>query len=133
MDTSMIDQQYMQLQNEFQDVANSVQGLAQKMQAAQQAGDDNAKEWLLDLKQIALDIKDEQMQVNSLLQTIHGFVENASQQMPVQQMPVQQMPAQAAAPAQGGMFGGFLHGGFGQAMMMGAGIGLGDDLINSIF
>jgi uncharacterized phage infection (PIP) family protein YhgE len=135
MDTSMIDQQYTQLQNEFNDVAQSVQGLAAKMQAAQQAGDDNAKEWLLDLKQIALDIKDEQMQVNALLQEIHSFVQNAAQQMPVQQMPVQQMPAQGAAPAMGGggMFGNFLHGGFGQAMMLGAGVGLGDDLINSIF
>lgn len=126
----MIDQQYSQLQNEFQDVAQSVQGLAQKMQAAQQAGDDNAKEWLLDLKQIALDIKDEQMQVNALLQEIHGFIEGAAQQMPMQQ----QVQAPAAAPAMGGgMFGGFLHGGFGQAMMAGAGIGIGDELIQSIF
>jgi hypothetical protein len=31
------------------------------------------------------------------------------------------------------MFGGFLGGGFGRAMEMGAGIGLGEDLINSIF
>ena len=128
MDTSMIDQQYAQLQNEFNDVAQSVQGLAAKMQAA---GDDNAKEWLLDLKQIALDIKDEQMQVNALLQEIHGFVESAAQQMPMQQM---QAPAGAPAMAGGGgMFGGFLHGGFGQAMMAGAGIGIGDELIQSIF
>ena len=33
----------------------------------------------------------------------------------------------------GGMFGGFLGGGFGRAMEMGAGIGLGEDIINSIF
>jgi hypothetical protein len=33
----------------------------------------------------------------------------------------------------GGMFGGLLGGGFGRAMEMGAGIGLGEDLINSIF
>jgi hypothetical protein len=32
-----------------------------------------------------------------------------------------------------GLFGGMLGGGFGQAMMAGAGIGLGEDLINSIF
>jgi len=131
MDTSTIDQEYGQLQAEFQDVAKSVQALAEKMQAAEQAADSNAKEWLLDLKGIALDIKDEQMQVNVLLQAIHGFVQNAASQMPVQPM-----QAPAAAPAQaggGGMFGGFLHGGFGQAMMAGAGIGLGDNLINSIF
>ena len=127
----MIDQEYGQLQTEFQDVATSVQGLAEKMQAAQQAGDANAKEWLLDLKQIALDIKDEQMQVNALLQAIHGFVQNAAEQMPVQQ--VQAPAAMPAQPGMGGMFGGLLHGGFGQAMMAGAGIGIGDNLINSIF
>ena len=33
----------------------------------------------------------------------------------------------------GGMLGGFLNSGFGRAMEMGAGIGLGEDLINSIF
>jgi uncharacterized phage infection (PIP) family protein YhgE len=127
----MIDQEYGQLQAEFQDVAKSVQTLAEKMQAAQAAGDTNTKDWLLDLKQIALDIRDEQMQVNSLLQAIHGYVQNAATQMPVQQV-----EAPAAAPAQaggGGLFGGLLHGGFGQAMMAGAGIGLGDNLINSIF
>jgi hypothetical protein len=81
MDTSTIDQAYQQLQTEFQDVANSIQTLAQKLQAAGQAGDTNAREWLLDLKQIALDVKDEQIQVNGLLQAIHTFVDNSHQQL----------------------------------------------------
>lgn len=128
----MIDQEYAQLQTEFQEVANSVQALAEKMQAAQQAGDANAKEWMLDLKQIALDIKDEQMQINALLQAIHGFVQNEANQMPMQ--PQYQAPVPAPPqPGAGGMFGGFLHGGFGQAIVAGAGIGIGDNLINSIF
>ena len=121
MDTASIDQAYGQLQAEFQDVAKSVQELAGKLQAASAAGNSDAKEWLLDLKQIALDVKDEQVQVNELLQNIHGYVANSNQQL-------QQMPQQG-----GGMFGGFLGGGFGRAMEMGAGIGLGEDLINSIF
>jgi hypothetical protein len=33
----------------------------------------------------------------------------------------------------GGMLGGLLNSGFGRAMEVGAGIGLGEDLINSIF
>ncbi len=141
MDTETIDQQYNQLQTEFQDVAKSVEAFAGKLQAAAQGGDQNAREWLLDLKQIALDVKDEQMQVGSLLQAIHAWATNAAQtpQTPVQQAPVQQ---QAPQPAMGmggfgmrggGMFGGLLGGGFGRAMEMGAGIGLGEDLINSIF
>jgi hypothetical protein len=137
MDPQLIDQQYSQLQTEFQDVANTIQGLAQKLQAAAAAGDQNAREWLLDLKQVALDIKDEQMQVNNLLQAIHGFVENQAQQMPYQpQQPIYQQPQQAPQygyAGGGGMLGNFLSGGFGQAMKMGAGIGLGETLINDIF
>jgi hypothetical protein len=148
MDAQTIDQEYAQLQTEFQDVANTIQALAQKLQAAADGGDQNAREWLLDLKQVALDVKDEQMQVNNLLQAIHGFVENQAQHL--EQAP----PAQQAGYAQpgygqpgagyggpggmfggrpGGLFGGFLGGGFGQAMKMGAGIGLGETLINDLF
>ena len=143
MDTATIDQAYGQLQGEFQDVAKSVQELAGKLQAASQAGNTDAKEWLLDLKQIALDVKDEQVQVNELLQAIHSYVDNSNQQ--VQQMPqFQQQPQQGGGMlgggggmfggrGGGGMFGNFLGGGFGRAMEMGAGIGIGDQLINSIF
>jgi uncharacterized protein YhaN len=137
MDTSTIDQAYGQLQAEFQDVAKSVQALAEKLQAAAGSGDSNAREWLLDLKQIALDVKDEQVQVNELLQAIHAYIDENNQHL--QQMP-QQMPMPmgggmfgGGGPRRGGLFGGLMGGGFGQAMMMGAGIGLGDDLINSIF
>ena len=143
MDTATIDQAYGQLQSEFQDVAKSVQELAGKLQAASQAGNPDAKEWLLDLKQIALDVKDEQVQVNELLQAIHGFVASSNQQL--QQMPqYQQAPQQQAGGmfggggmgrmgGGGGMFSSFLGGGFGRAMEMGAGVGIGDQLINSIF
>ena len=135
MDTATIDQQYNQLQTEFQDVAKSVEDFAQKLQTAAQGGDQNAREWLLDLKQIALDIKDEQLQVGALLQAIHGWAADTAQNPPA---PAQQQPAQQPAGGFGmggrsGMFGGLLGGGFGRAMEMGAGIGLGEDMINSIF
>jgi hypothetical protein len=137
MDTETIDQQYNQLQTEFQDVAKSVESFAQKLQSAAQGGDQNAKEWLLDLKQIAIDIKDEQMQVNNLLTALHQFVANAAQQeQQAQQAPQQvvyQQPQPGFGMGGGGMFGGLLGGGFGRAIEMGAGIGLGQDLINSIF
>ncbi len=141
MDTSTIDQEYNQLQTEFQDVAKSVEGFAQKLQTAAQGGDENAKEWLLELKQIALDIKDEQMQVNNLLTALHQFVANADQQIQQAAAPAQPQQVVVQQPPMGGMgmgmggglFGGMLGGGFGRAMEMGAGIGLGQDLINSIF
>ncbi len=151
MDTETIDQEYNQLQTEFQDVANTVQEFAAKLQAAAQGGDQNAREWLLDLKQIALDIKDEQMQVTALLQAIHGWATNQAQaaaapppppppqqqpqatyQAPPQPVYVQQGPGMYGGGGRGG-FGGFLNSGFGRAMEMGAGIGLGQDLINNIF
>ena len=140
MDTSTIDQAYGQLRSDFQDVAKSIQTLAEKLQAASQAGDQNAKEWLLDLKQVALDIKDEQNQANLLLQAIHSFVSDSHDQLQ-QQVPQYQQMAPMGMGGMGGMgrggggglFGGLLGGGFGRAMAMGAGFGLGDDLINNIF
>jgi hypothetical protein len=149
MDTSTIDQTYGQLQTEMQDVATSVQGLAAKLQTAADGGDANAKDWLLDLKQIALDVKDEQIQVNTLLQAIHAFIDSTNTQMQQElaEMQQQQQQGQRMRPGGffgggmggmgmgmgGGPFGGFLGGGFGRAMEMGAGIGLGEDLINKIF
>lgn len=133
MDTSTVDQAYGQLQTEFQDVAKSVQTLAEKLRSAAQSGDTNAREWLLDLKQIALDIKDEQMQANSLLQAIHQYVSESHEQLQQQVPQYQQMPQMGMGGGRGGMLGGLLGGGFGRAMAMGAGFGLGDDLINSIF
>lgn len=137
MDTSSIDQAYGQLQAEFKDVAKSIQALAEKLQTAAQGGDQNAKEWLLDLKQVALDVKDEQVQVNALLQAIHSWADSTQQQVQQQVQQVQQMGPQMGGffggGRRGGLFGGLLGGGFGQAIEMGAGIGLGEDLINSIF
>jgi hypothetical protein len=112
-------------------VAKTVQSLAEKLQAAEQAGDANARDWLLDLKQIAMDVKDEQTQANLLLQGIHAYISDAASQAP-QQGGFQQQGRQSMGMG-GGMFGGFLGGGFGRAMEMGAGIGLGEDLIGSIF
>ena len=65
-DRSTIDHECEQLQAEFQDVANTVQTLATKMQAAEKAGDANATEWRNDLKQVAQDIDAEQTQVKML-------------------------------------------------------------------
>jgi hypothetical protein len=137
MDTSTIDQSYGQLQSDFQDVAKSIETLAGKLQSAAQAGDQNAKEWLLDLKQVALDIKDEQNQANMLLQGIHQFVSDSHDQLQQQVPQYQQMQPMGMGGmgrgGGGGLFGGLLGGGFGRAMAMGAGFGLGDDLINNIF
>ena len=148
MDIQTIDQFYQQLQAQDQSIAQELQGLAGKLQAASQGGNSDAREWLLDLREMALAVQAQQQQMTQLLQAIHAMWQN--QQSQLQAMPAamqggyvpQSMGQNAAAPAfsrpagAGGIMGalsGFLGSGFGQAMEMGAGIGLGEDLINKLF
>jgi hypothetical protein len=157
MDSQTIDQEYEKLQGEFADVAKTVQGLVEKMQAAETAGDANATGWLADLKQIAQDISDEQTQATVLLQALHGFISNTAGAKaepekpplfaPGQQPQDEQQSEQPANRQLGGVLGGMMGGGmmggpmmggyfgsgFARAMEMGAGIGLGQSLISSLF
>lgn len=149
MDVETIDQQYQQLQNQAQQTAGEIKDLAGKLSQAAQGGNQDAKEWLLDLKSVALAIQAEQNQVGLLLQALHGFVSNQAQAL---MQPPPQQPGPWGNAAQGtpyrggygqpmggmgggvgGMLGSFLNSGFGRALEMGAGFGIGDDLINKIF
>jgi ABC-type transporter Mla subunit MlaD len=158
MDVQTIDTAYGQLQTQSQQTVQELKDLAAKLQNASQTGNPDAREWLLDLRSIALAIQAEQNQVSNLLQALHGFVENQSQalqasvpqtvpqpnwqqtpypqQSPQQNYPQQGYPPQGyqggGYPQQGG-FGGFFNSGFGRAILTGAGFGIGDDLINKIF
>lgn len=148
MDIQTIDSNYNQLQSQAGQTVGEIKELAQKLQTAAQAGDQDAREWLLDLKSVALAIQAEQNQVSNLLQALHNYVENqaqAVQQMPAQspwgnQNPMQQQPYPQQSfgggyPQQGGggFLGGLFNSGFGRAIVTGAGFGIGDDLINKIF
>ncbi len=142
MDPETVDQNYAQLQQQAQQTAAQIQTLAGKLQAAAAAGDPNAREWLLDLKEITLGVQQEQGQVSLLLQSIHSMVNNHVQTMaqpgyqqqgyqPGYQQQGYQQPQYQQGP--GGMLQQFLSGGFGRAIMTGAGFGIGDDIINKIF
>ena len=153
MDVQTIDQQYQQLQGQSQQTGQALQTLGGKLQAAAQGGDQQAREWLLDLRELALAFRAEQDQVGSLLQSLHAFVANEAQaqaqyqqpayapQQPAPQQPWGAPQAGSVQPGQGypppqsgtGLLGGFLNSGFGRAIEMGAGFGIGDDLINKIF
>ena len=142
MDVDTVDQEYQQLQQESQQLTQAIQEFATKLQTAAGGGDAQAKEWVLDLKGIALQIQQEQLQMQALLQALHGFAMNNIQDAPPpQQMAPQQMapaPVQTyAAPRQGGILSRFSGSGFGQAMVQGAGLGAGfgiaDSIIGSIF
>jgi hypothetical protein len=161
VDPETVDQNYAQLQQQGQQTAALIQALAGKLQAAAAAGDTNAREWMLDLKEITLGVQQEEGQVSLLLQSIHSMVDNhvqattvppqyqqepqyqqqppQYQQQPGYQQPQQQPQYQPQYQQGGGGMGGmgglqrFLGGGFGRAIVTGAGFGIGDDLINKIF
>jgi hypothetical protein len=150
------DQNYAQLQQQGQQTAALIQALASKLQAAAAAGDTNAREWALDLKEITLGVQQEEGQTSLLLQSIHSMVDNHVQttaqpqyqqpqpqyQQPQYEQPQYQQPQYQPQYQQpqyqqgaGGMgtLQRFLGGGFGRAIVTGAGFGIGDDLINKIF
>jgi hypothetical protein len=77
----IVDQNYAQLQQQAQQTVAQIQALASKLQAAAAAGDPNAREWMLDLKEITLGVQQEQGQVSLLLQSIHSMVDNHVQGM----------------------------------------------------
>ncbi|MGO8719393.1 MAG: hypothetical protein ACLQMO_09275 [Acidobacteriaceae bacterium] len=142
MDIQTIDQQYSQLQNASQQVEQELKELATKLQAESTSGNQQAREWVLDLKEIALAIQSQQQQTMNLLQAIHGFVANQNQAYnagyPAPMQSGYPQPGFVAGNAPMGMqqrggLEGFLQSGFGRAMEMGLGFGLGDDLINKIF
>jgi hypothetical protein len=143
VDVQTVDNEYQQLQQEQQETVQTIQALAGKLQTGTPAADTDVKEWLLDLKSIALQVQQEQLQMQTLLQAIHAYAANAVQQMPQQQyQPAPVAYAQPAAPAQqqgggGGGLGRFFGGNFGHAMEsgvgMGAGFGLSNAIIGSIF
>lgn len=161
MDIRTIDQNYDQLQQQSQQTVASITKLANKLQAAAGNGDENAREWLYDLKEITLGFQQEQNQMTLLLQAIHNYVSAQEQQQaqqaqqppqyqqppvyqqpqPVYQQPVYQQPVYQQQgygdpyyqqQGQSG-FGRFMHSGFGQAMVAGAGLAIGEDIINDIF
>jgi hypothetical protein len=153
VDPETVDQNYAQLQQQGQQTAALIQVLASKLQAAATAGDSNAREWALDLKEITLGVQQEEGQVSLLLQSIHSLVDNHVQatappqdQLPQYQQPQYQQPQYQQPQYQqpqyqqpqyqqggGGTLQRFLGGGFGRAIVTGAGFGIGDDLINKIF
>jgi hypothetical protein len=138
MDVETVDQEYQQLQQESSLVGQAIQNFAAKLQSAGDTGNSQAKEWMLDLKSIALQIQQEQLQMQALLQALHGFAVNTLQQMPPPAAPaIQSMPAAEPPPQHGGMLSRFTGGNFGQAMTqgvgMGAGFGIANSLISSIF
>ena len=137
MNIATVEQHYNQLQQEAQGVSQSLQALAVKLKAAADSGNTDAREWLLDLRELAINIQQEQQQTMTLMQSVNQAVQNDLQGQGSQWQPsFPQTPNAGFVPQQpqsGGFLNSLEHSGFDQAMMMGAGFGIGDELINSIF
>ena len=74
MDIDTVDPQFSTLQQQAQQTASLIATLAGKLSTAAAGGDSNAREWGLDLKEIALAVRDEQSTTTELLQAIHAPV-----------------------------------------------------------
>jgi hypothetical protein len=144
MNTETVDRQFSALQSQADQTSSLIRALADKLSEAAAGGDPNAREWGLDLKEIALAIRDEQTTTTELLQAIHGLVDDHVTSVQPQVAysapttyapapPQYQQPQYQQPGAGGGTLQRFLSGRFGQAMVTGAGIGIGDDIVNSIF
>ena len=146
MDIQTVDQCWQQVQAQDQTVNQALQALATKLQSAAASGNADAREWLLDLREIALSFQGQQQQATLLLQAIHAMLQNEHGQLqaapgaagyPQQGYPQQGYPQQGYPQQSGGgvmgALGGLLNSGFGRALEMGAGFGIGEDLINKIF
>jgi hypothetical protein len=136
VDIQTIDQNYQQLQQQSQETVQAITALAQKLQAAAGEGDQQAREWLLDLKEITLGFRQEQHQMTNLLQAIHTYVANQPPQQPQYQQPQYQQPMyqpQYQQPMYYGGGGGFFGSTFGQAITTGAGFAIGEEIIEDIF
>jgi hypothetical protein len=71
-----VDSQFSALQQHAQQTASLITALAGRLSTAAAAGDQNAREWGLDLKEIALAIRDERSTTTELLQAIHALIDN---------------------------------------------------------
>jgi phage-related minor tail protein len=147
MNPETVDSEYAKVQQAASQVTQAIQDLAAKLQAAATTNPD-AREWLLDLKSVALQVQQEQLSVQSMLQAVHDFTvdhlaqsQQAYQQpQPQYAQPSQYQPQYAPQPTYqtmqgggGGLLSRFMGGGFGRAIATGAGFAIGDDVINNIF
>lgn len=138
MDNYTLQQQATQLQQLFQQNRQNLQQMAQRLQARVTQGDPDAREMLLDLREAAIGIQQEQQQAMALIQQL-------AQAAPTPAQPVQQpvlssgyaVPAQAQAPVSGssggGLFSELAHSGIGRAIALGAGFAIGEDIVDDIF
>jgi hypothetical protein len=131
VDTDTVDRQFSALQQQAQQTASLIAALAGKLSTAATAGDPNAREWGLDLKAIHALIDSHVTAASS--QSPAVATQPAAYYPPPTYQPLQYQPSYQQPAQGGGTLQRFLGGRFGQAIVTGAGIGIGDDIVNSVF
>ena len=130
MDYQTAENQAVQLQKQADQVAQSVKALADKLQA-KLSDPALSRELLLDLRETALAIQQQNQSAAMLIQQmaeyIHGLETHIDSQ-PQQNYQTRGWSSQSYAGSSGGFLGSIMSG-----LGMGAGFGLASDLVGSIF
>lgn len=121
--------QISQVEKQNQTLAQQFQDLGQKL-STKAPDPTTGKEWLLDLKQLALSVQGQNQQLMSMVNQMAEHIHNLEQQLDTHPNPTMQARGWGAQSAPGG--GGF-WGNVTSGLGMGAGFGIADSLIGGIF
>ena len=131
MEHDRVDREYERLQEQARRTADLIRALNEKVGARAAQGDAMAREWSLDLREVALAVRDEEQQMKTLLNAMDELADQQANEIARRQS--YERPVYYDRGYRGGYGGGFFGGGFGQALAMGAGFGLGEEIIEDIF
>jgi lipopolysaccharide biosynthesis regulator YciM len=123
MDYQTAVQQIQQVQQQAQDTVSKIQALAQKI-AANISDKNSARDLVMDLREVALGVQQEQQQAMTVLQQLGQYIQTLEGELNTH-------PTTNVQPRGWGGGGGFLSN-LTSGLAMGAGFGLADDLIGSL-
>ena len=123
MDYQTAVQQIQQVQQQAQDTVSKIQALAQKI-ATSVTDKTAARDLVMDLREVALGVQQEQQQALATLQQLGQYIQTLEGELNTH-------PTTQVRPRGWGGGGGFLSN-LTSGLAMGAGFGLADDLIGSL-
>ncbi|MHB1951094.1 MAG: hypothetical protein ACYCQK_06420 [Acidiferrobacteraceae bacterium] len=127
MDYTSASKQVVEVQQQSQEVLQGLQALAKKLSAAAPDAT-TAREWAMDLKEVALSIQGQNQNITALLNQMADYIKDLEQQLATHPNPGMQSRGWSSSLG-GGSFLGNLTSGLG----LGAGMAAGEDLIGGLF
>jgi hypothetical protein len=133
MDYQTAENQALQLQQQAFQVSQELKSLADKLQA--RIPDPNlARELILDLRQVAMAIQQQNQSALALIQQMAQYIHALESNMAMPQVPMQPRGwAEQPYAYNSGGFMGNVASGLGTGIGLGAGFGLGEEIVDSIF